>query len=95
MAWAWANALPSPPRDGASKVAGTEEEQLLADLDIPVVNISSDSKDDTRVVSPLVSPNWEQVMIPTPLGVVGTGSSSGSGVARDLVWPQPDELGKV
>lgn len=53
------DALPSPPRDGASKAAGMEELQLLADLGVPVVNISFNGEEDTKVVPSLIPPNKE------------------------------------
>lgn len=89
------NALPSPPRDGTSDAAGTEGEELLADHDVPVVVISSYGKEGTRVVPPINLPSEEQVVILASLGIMGAGSSGGSEVAHELVWPHLDEPGKA
>ena len=59
-----------------------------------VVDIPSDSEEDTGVMPPAVLLSREWAMIPLSVGVVMAGSSGGSWVTRELVWPHPGEPGK-
>ena len=59
------------------------------------MDIPFDSKKDTAVESPAISPPWESVMIWLSLDTVMAGSFGGSGVTLELVWPCPSELGKA
>jgi len=59
------------------------------------VDIPFSSEEDTRVEPPAIPPSRELVMIWSLHDIAMAGSSSGSGVTRELVWPCPGELGKA
>ena len=55
-----------------------------------VVNIPFDDEEDTGVEPPAILLSRELVMIRSSHDTTMAGSSSGSGVTRELVWPFPD-----
>ena len=52
-------------------------------------------EEDTRVEPPAIPPSRELVMIQSSHDTAMAGSSSGSGVTRELVWPCPGEPAKA
>ena len=60
-----------------------------------VVDIPFDGEENTRVEPPAIPPSRELVMIRSSLDTTMAGSSSGSGVTHELVWPCPSKQGKA
>ena len=60
-----------------------------------MVDIPLSGDEDIEVEQLAILPSWELVMIRSSHDTTMAGSSSGSGVTHELVWPCPDELGKA
>lgn len=60
-----------------------------------MLDLSSDGEEETRVVSLVVPPSLERVMIRSAHDAAMAESSGESAVIHDLVWPHPSEPGKA
>ena len=72
-----------------------EVEQMPTSCGVLAVDIPFSGEEDTRVELPAILPSQELVMIRSSDDTVMAGSSSGSGVTHELVWPYLGELGKT
>ena len=59
------------------------------------MEIPCSSEVGTGVEPPAILPSQEVVMIRSSYDIVMAGSSSGSGVTRELVWPYPGDPRKA
>ena len=76
-------------------MARPEVEQPPMSHGVLVVDIPFDDEEDIGVEPPAIPSSQELVMIRSSLDTVMAGSSSGSGVTHELVWPYLGELGKT
>ena len=70
-------------------MARPEVEHLPMSHGVLAVDIPFDGEEDTGVEPPTIPPSRELVMIWSSLDTVMAGSSGGSGVTHELVWPYP------